>query len=208
MIRAALHKRIAYNVQFVVLQSIEMLSRTAIKSFLFQSKNFSKVNVFGCCYVHTGQRLDGEWHLRPLPLQVKSPVPSDIDISRAQTPKDIQVLAQEIGLKGDEYSLYGNKKAKVNLKVIKRLRQQQNGKYVLVVGITPTPLGEGKSTTTLGLVQALTAHRGKNSFACIRQPSQGPTFGIKGGAAGGGYSQVSFDEKKDCAQIMRRFLLS
>lgn len=61
---------------------------------------------------------------------------------------------------------------------------------MLMVRITPTPLGEGKSTTTIGLVQALTAHLGKLSFACVRQPSQGPTFGIKGGAAGGGYSQV------------------
>lgn len=57
--------------------------------------------------------------------------------------------------------------------------------------ITPTPLGEGKSTTLIGLVQALTAHRGRNAFACMRQPSQGPTFGVKGGAAGGGYSQVN-----------------
>lgn len=65
-----------------------------------------------------------------------------------------------------------------------------NGKYIVVAGITPTPLGEGKSTTTIGLAQALGAHLGKSAFACVRQPSQGPTFGIKGGAAGGGYSQV------------------
>lgn len=63
---------------------------------------------------------------------------------------------------------------------------------MVVTGITPTPLGEGKSTTTIGLVQALTAHRQQNAMACIRQPSQGPTFGIKGGAAGGGYAQVHY----------------
>lgn len=183
---------VSNNVQFVVFQSTEMLSRIILKSLTLKNKNFSKVKILGCC-IHTTQRNDLEWHLKPLPLEVKSPVPSDIDISRGQTPKDIKVLAQEIGLRDDEYSLYGNTKAKVSLKVIKRLRTQPNGKYVLVVGITPTPLGEGKSTTTLGLVQALTAHRGKNSFACIRQPSQGPTFGIKGGAAGGGYSQVNFE---------------
>lgn len=141
-------------------------------------------------FLHTSNPRQNEWHLRPLPLNLKSPVPSDIEISRAQTPKDINILAQEIGLTDDEYSLYGKTKAKINLNVLKRLKDTPNGKYVLVVGITPTPLGEGKSTTTLGLVQALSAHRDKNSFACIRQPSQGPTFGIKGGAAGGGYSQV------------------
>lgn len=69
-------------------------------------------------------------------------------------------------------------------------RARSNGKYIVVAGITPTPLGEGKSTTTIGLAQALGAHLGKTAFACVRQPSQGPTFGIKGGAAGGGYSQV------------------
>jgi methylenetetrahydrofolate dehydrogenase (NADP+)/methenyltetrahydrofolate cyclohydrolase/formyltetrahydrofolate synthetase len=70
------------------------------------------------------------------------------------------------------------------------LSGHRDGKYIVVAGITPTPLGEGKSTTTIGLVQALGAHLGKSAFACVRQPSQGPTFGIKGGAAGGGYSQV------------------
>ncbi|KAK6008895.1 formate--tetrahydrofolate ligase, partial [Ostertagia ostertagi] len=85
---------------------------------------------------------------------------------------------------------YGRKKAKVSLDVLRRLKHVKDGKYVVVAGITPTPLGEGKSTTTMGIVQALTAHLHKNSFACVRQPSQGPTFGIKGGAAGGGYAQV------------------
>jgi len=76
------------------------------------------------------------------------------------------------------------------LSLLERLKDQADGKYVLVAGITPTPLGEGKSTVTVGLVQAMTAHLNINSFACLRQPSQGPTFGVKGGAAGGGYAQV------------------
>ena len=70
------------------------------------------------------------------------------------------------------------------------LYSSADGNYVVVTGINPTPLGEGKSTTTIGLVQALGAHLNKKAIACIRQPSQGPTFGIKGGAAGGGYAQV------------------
>ncbi|XP_046692177.1 monofunctional C1-tetrahydrofolate synthase, mitochondrial isoform X1 [Silurus meridionalis] len=130
------------------------------------------------------------WTLRPLKLQPLSPVPSDIDISRAQAPKPIAQLAEEIGLLPEELEAYGRSKAKVQLSVLKRLQQQPNGKYVLVAGITPTPLGEGKSTVTIGLVQALSAHLKLNSFACLRQPSQGPTFGVKGGAAGGGYAQV------------------
>jgi len=130
------------------------------------------------------------WKLSPLPLTLLNPVPSDIEIASKQTPKDIDVLADEIGLYPSEVNLYGKKKAKVSLSVLDRLKDVKNGKYVVVAGITPTPLGEGKSTTTIGLVQALGAHLKKNVFACVRQPSQGPTFGIKGGAAGGGYSQV------------------
>jgi methylenetetrahydrofolate dehydrogenase (NADP+)/methenyltetrahydrofolate cyclohydrolase/formyltetrahydrofolate synthetase len=126
----------------------------------------------------------------PLPLTLKRPVPSDIDIAQAQTPKPIQLLAKELGLFASEIDLYGRYKAKVKLSVLDRLQSRHNGKYVVVTGITPTPLGEGKSTTTIGLAQALGAHLGKLAFACVRQPSQGPTFGIKGGAAGGGYSQV------------------
>jgi len=134
--------------------------------------------------------LNTQWKLRTLKLDPTEPVPSDIDISRSQEPKPIAVLADEIGLLPNEFSPYGNKKAKIGLSVLQRLKNQENGRFVVVAGITPTPFGEGKSTTSLGLVQALTAHRGKNSFATLRQPSQGPTFGVKGGAAGGGYSQV------------------
>ena len=74
--------------------------------------------------------------------------------------------------------------------MLSRLAEAPDGRYVVVAGITPTPLGEGKSTTTVGLCQALGAHLGRKVVTCVRQPSQGPTFGIKGGAAGGGYSQA------------------
>uniref|UniRef100_A0A8B9GJ55 formate--tetrahydrofolate ligase n=1 Tax=Amazona collaria TaxID=241587 RepID=A0A8B9GJ55_9PSIT len=119
-----------------------------------------------------------KWDLRCLKLQPVSPVPSDIEISRAQSPKAVDVLAKEIGLLTDEIEIYGQTKAKVRLSLLERLKDQPDGKYVLVAGITPTPLGEGKSTVTIGLVQALTAHLDINSFACLRQPSQGPTFGF------------------------------
>ncbi|XP_061609251.1 monofunctional C1-tetrahydrofolate synthase, mitochondrial [Phyllopteryx taeniolatus] len=145
--------------------------------------------------VHSsGRRLQEQqywpWRLRGLKLQPLTPVPSDIEISRAQTPKAVEQLAEEIGLLPEELETYGRSKAKVRLSLLDRLQTQPDGKYVLVAGITPTPLGEGKSTVTIGLVQALSAHLKLNSFACLRQPSQGPTFGVKGGAAGGGYAQV------------------
>ncbi|XP_059952007.1 C-1-tetrahydrofolate synthase, cytoplasmic isoform X1 [Mesoplodon densirostris] len=132
----------------------------------------------------------GKWIIQYNKLNLKTPVPSDIDISRSCKPKPIVKLAREIGLSSEEVELYGETKAKVLLSVLERLKHQPDGKYVVVTGITPTPLGEGKSTTTIGLVQGLSAHLHQNVFACVRQPSQGPTFGIKGGAAGGGYSQV------------------
>ncbi|KAI9300369.1 formate--tetrahydrofolate ligase-domain-containing protein [Cunninghamella echinulata] len=128
--------------------------------------------------------------ITPLPLELLTPVPSDIDIAMAQRPKHLGTLCKEIGLSGSEFELYGPYKAKINLDVLERLQHRKNGKYIVVTGITPTPLGEGKSTTTIGLAQALGAHLKKATYACVRQPSQGPTFGIKGGAAGGGYSQV------------------
>ncbi|XP_053193152.1 monofunctional C1-tetrahydrofolate synthase, mitochondrial [Scomber japonicus] len=131
-----------------------------------------------------------QWRLRSLKLQPLTPVPSDIEISRAQVPKPVDQLAKEIGLLPEELEAYGRSKAKVRLSLLDRLHTQPDGNYILVAGITPTPLGEGKSTVTIGLVQALSAHLKLNSFACLRQPSQGPTFGVKGGAAGGGYAQV------------------
>ncbi|KAI9740868.1 MAG: tetrahydrofolate synthase [Claussenomyces sp. TS43310] len=126
----------------------------------------------------------------PLPIKVLDPVPSDIAISRAQHPKQITRVAKEVGIAPHELEPYGAHKAKVDLSLLKRLEHRRNGRYVVVTGITPTPLGEGKSTTTMGITQAIGAHLGRIAFANVRQPSQGPTFGIKGGAAGGGYSQV------------------
>jgi len=129
---------------------------------------------------------------KSVPLETTKPVPVDIDIAQAQMSKvkPITRLAEEIGLTADEIELFGKYKAKVRLEVLDRLKDVPDGKYIDVTAITPTPLGEGKSTTMIGLSQALGAHLGKNVFTCIRQPSQGPTFGIKGGAAGGGYSQI------------------
>ncbi|TWW72252.1 C-1-tetrahydrofolate synthase, cytoplasmic [Takifugu flavidus] len=132
----------------------------------------------------------GKWNISYSNLNLQRPVPSDIVISRSCVPKPIDHLAKEVGLLSDEVELFGTTKAKVRLNIVQRLQAQPDGKYVVVTGITPTPLGEGKSTTTIGLVQAMGAHMKLNVFACVRQPSQGPTFGIKGGAAGGGYSQV------------------
>ncbi len=119
-----------------------------------------------------------------------NPVPSDLEIAQAAKPYLIDRIAAEAGILPDELELYGKNKAKVHLSVRDRLKDAPNGKYVVVTAITPTPLGEGKTTTTVGLSQAIGAHLGKKVFTCIRQPSQGPTFGIKGGAAGGGYSQI------------------
>ena len=126
----------------------------------------------------------------PIRLKIKTPVPSDIEIAQASELKPIRLVAEELGILEDELELYGKYKAKVNLEILQRLKDQPDGKYIDVTAITPTPLGEGKTTTTVGLSQALGAHLGKRVITCIRQPSQGPTFGIKGGAAGGGYSQV------------------
>jgi len=117
-------------------------------------------------------------------------VPSDIEIAQAATPFPINQISDEAGILPDELDLYGKTKAKVHLSIRDRLKDSPSGKYVVVTAITPTPLGEGKTTTTVGLSQALGAHLDKKVFTCIRQPSQGPTFGIKGGAAGGGYSQI------------------
>jgi len=126
----------------------------------------------------------------PIPLTLRFPVPSDIDVAQEATLKPIQQVADEVGLLPEELEMHGNYEAKVRLSVLERLKDVPDGKYIDVTAITPTPLGEGKTTTTVGLSQALGAHLGRRVFTCIRQPSQGPTFGIKGGAAGGGYSQV------------------
>ncbi len=116
-------------------------------------------------------------------------VPSDLEIAQAAQLKPITAIAEQLGLQDDEIELYGKYKAKVSLDVRERLKDRPNGKYIDVTAITPTPLGEGKTVTTIGLSMALN-RIGKKTITCIRQPSLGPVFGIKGGAAGGGYSQV------------------
>ena len=116
-------------------------------------------------------------------------VPSDIDIAQAATIQPVIQIAEKLGLTQDDLDFYGKYKAKVHLDVEDRLADRPNGKYVDVTAITPTPLGEGKTVTTIGVSQAL-GYIGKKVLTCIRQPSMGPTFGIKGGAAGGGYSQI------------------
>ncbi len=129
-------------------------------------------------------------------LKPKTPVPSDIQISQDVVREvgllSIEQVASEAGILPDEFIPWGIAKAKVRLTpTLRRLSEtSSDGYYIVCTGINPTPLGEGKSTTTIGLAQALGAMLGKKCFACIRQPSQGPTFGIKGGAAGGGYAQV------------------
>ena len=135
-------------------------------------------------------KFPGQKPVAPTKLKLRFPVPSDIEIAQEAYLKPITQVADEVGLLTSELELHGNYIAKVRLETLERLKDVPNGKYVDVTAITPTPLGEGKSTTMVGLSQALGAHLGKRVFTCIRQPSQGPTFGIKGGAAGGGYSQV------------------
>ena len=122
-------------------------------------------------------------------VEVKQPVPSDIEIAQEAKMRPILEYAKELGLTEDDLDLYGKYKAKVHLDVLDRFKDRPQGKYIDVTAITPTPLGEGKTVTTIGLSQGL-HHIGKKVMTCIRQPSQGPTFGIKGGAAGGGYAQV------------------
>jgi len=114
---------------------------------------------------------------------------SDIEIAQEAKIKPIIEIAESIGLTEDDLELYGKYKAKVKLEVLDRLKEKPNAKYVDVTAITPTPLGEGKTVTTIGLGMSLN-RIGKKAITCIRQPSLGPVFGIKGGAAGGGYSQV------------------
>ena len=110
---------------------------------------------------------------------------SDLEIAQRAQMKPIVEIAESLGLSPDDIDLYGKYKAKVSLEVLKNLSEKPQGKYIDVTAITPTPLGEGKTVTTIGLSQALNKI-GKKSIVCIRQPSLGPVFGIKGGAAGGG----------------------
>ena len=116
-------------------------------------------------------------------------VPSDIEIAQNAELHPIVEIAGKLGIEEDELELYGKYKAKVSPEVWERVKDNPDGKLILVTAITPTPAGEGKTTTTVGLAQAL-AKIGKKASMAIREPSLGPSFGIKGGAAGGGYSQV------------------
>ncbi|MFH1854350.1 MAG: formate--tetrahydrofolate ligase [Candidatus Omnitrophota bacterium] len=116
-------------------------------------------------------------------------VPTDLEIAQAAKLKPITEIASQIGINDDELELYGKYKAKISLSILNRLKDKKQGKYIDVTAITPTPLGEGKTVTTIGLSLGL-AKLGKKVITTLRQPSMGPVFGIKGGAAGGGYSQV------------------
>ena len=118
------------------------------------------------------------------------PARTDLEIARSVSPRPIGEVAADLGIRPEELEQYGPWKAKVRLEAITRLEAENpRGKYVVVTAVTPTPLGEGKTTTTVGLAQGLN-RIGRRAAVAIRQPSLGPVFGIKGGAAGGGRSQV------------------
>src|SRR5947199_64528 len=115
---------------------------------------------------------------------------SDIEISQSATKRRVLDLAKEkLGIAAENLEPYGHYKAKVSMDYVKSLKDKKNGKLILVTAISPTPAGEGKTTTTVGLTDALN-HIGKKALCALREPSLGPSFGMKGGAAGGGYAQV------------------
>ena len=117
------------------------------------------------------------------------PVPSDIEISQAAKPEYIVNVAAKLGIKEEDLELYGRYKAKISPSVLKNLKDKPDGKLILVTAITPTPAGEGKTTVSVGLTDGLNKI-GKKACVALREPSLGPSFGMKGGAAGGGYAQV------------------
>jgi len=117
-------------------------------------------------------------------------IPDDIDIAQAAEIRPVLEIARKAGLLEEEVIPYGRDKAKVRLESLERLKAGAKGKYIIVTAITPTRLGEGKTTTAIGLTEALGSVLKKKAVCCIRQPSMGPTFNVKGGAAGGGYSQI------------------
>ena len=114
---------------------------------------------------------------------------TDVEIAQSAEMKPIVEIAQKVGLDEDDLELYGKYKAKISLEAIKKLDQNEDGKLILVTAINPTPAGEGKTTTMIGLSQALNK-LGKKSVVAMREPSLGPCFGIKGGAAGGGAQEA------------------
>ena len=129
--------------------------------------------------------------IHPVKIDTSFPVPSDIEISRRHTPKPISAIASELNLHNSEVEYHGHHLAKVNPKILNRLEKNRNpGKYVLVGGVTPTAFGEGKSTICISLASSLYAHLNKPTIANVRQPSLGPSFGVKGTASGAGRSLV------------------
>ena len=114
---------------------------------------------------------------------------SDIEIAQEAVKKPVVEIAKSIGLSEDDLELYGKYKAKISMETVNRLKGEKDGKLILVTAISPTPAGEGKTTTSVGLADGLTKI-GKKTMVCFREPSLGPSFGVKGGAAGGGYAQV------------------
>src|SRR3990172_4422586 len=124
---------------------------------------------------------------RTTPRPMPNTVPTDIEIAQRAKLRPIRDVAADLGLRPDELVLYGDYKAKIRLDAI--ARRERRARLVLVTGINPTAAGEGKSTVTVGMTQALRT-MGKQAVLCLREPSLGPVFGVKGGAAGGGYAQV------------------
>ena len=120
---------------------------------------------------------------------MRTEMPSSLEIAQAATLRQIEEIASLAGLEPDEVEPYGRTKAKIDLAVLDRLAGTPDGKLVCVTAITPTKAGEGKTTTSVSLTQGL-GHIGKKPVLCLREASLGPVFGIKGGAAGGGYAQV------------------
>ena len=118
-----------------------------------------------------------------------SKIPSDIDISQAANKLPISEVAATLGIPAEDIIPYGHDKAKISYNFLQGLNDKADGKLILVTAISPTPAGEGKTTTTVGLGDGLNKI-GKNTIVCLREPSLGPCFGMKGGAAGGGYAQV------------------
>ena len=116
-------------------------------------------------------------------------VKSDIEIAQESTPLKITEVAKSCGIDDKYIEQYGNYKAKIDYRLLKDLKDRPDGKLILVTAITPTPAGEGKTTTSVGLADGL-RKIGKNAVVALREPSLGPVFGVKGGAAGGGYAQV------------------
>ena len=114
---------------------------------------------------------------------------SDIEIAQEAKPQDIREIAKKLGLTEDDLELYGKYKAKIDYNLLKKDNGKKKAKLILTTAINPTPAGEGKTTTTIGVADGL-QKLGKNVLVALREPSLGPVFGVKGGAAGGGYAQV------------------